>query len=197
MGIDEVKRAQRKRFRNIRKELGAEERSRIDALITERLIALPEYQDAQLVLPYLCFGAEVDTRALIRHAWAAGKTVALPWCVPGTREMRWYRVESFDSLVRSSFGVEEPVPRDEDEQDPNADGPAIALVPGLTFDERGYRMGYGGGFYDTLLSTFDGAAVGLCREAQFEEDLTALGVIDAHDRSCDVVVTEARVIRPS
>ena len=71
----------------------------------------------------------------------------------------------------------------------------MALVPGLTFDATGYRLGYGGGFYDTFLSVFDGVSVGLCREAQFSEDLRAEEVVDSHDLPAQLVVTEERCIR--
>lgn len=71
----------------------------------------------------------------------------------------------------------------------------LAIVPGLSVDERGYRMGYGGGFYDVFLADFAGVSVGLCREPQ----MSAVGALalDGHDVPVDVVVTEGRVIRPS
>ncbi len=135
------------------------------------------------------------TRGIIQRAWDAGKTVALPWCVPGTHEMRWFKIESFDDLVRSPLGVEEPQPIDENEQLLGTGERCLALVPGLTFDAAGYRLGYGGGFYDTFLAKFNGVSVGLCREAQFSQDLVAEGIIDAHDLPAQLVVTEKRIIR--
>ncbi|MBQ6411238.1 MAG: 5-formyltetrahydrofolate cyclo-ligase, partial [Atopobiaceae bacterium] len=57
------------------------------------------------------------------------------------------------------------------------------------------RLGYGGGFYDTFLAKFDGISVGLCREAQFSDDLRAEGIIDEHDLPAQLVVTEKRIIR--
>ena len=117
--------------------------------------------------------------------------VALPWCVPGTHEMRWYRVTSFDALVRSPLGVEEPVPDPANEQLLDTGQRMLALVPGLTFDAAGYRLGYGGGFYDTFLAGFRGVSVGLCRETTLSRDLRAAGVIDEHDLPVDLVVSEA------
>ena len=195
-GFDERKKEQRRRFRTIRKQLGEERRAELDASIEERFLALSEYADAEVLLAYLDFGPEVRTRGIIAAAWAAGKTVALPWCVPGTYEMRWFRVTSFDDLVRSSLGVEEPVPTDEAEQLLGTGQRMMALVPGLAFDPQGFRMGYGGGFYDTFLAKFDGVSVGLCREPQMVESLPDLGVIDAHDLAAQIVVTDARVICP-
>ena len=193
--VDTRKTELRRRFRTIRKELGEEGRSAIDARIEANLVSLPEFSEMDVLLAYLDFGPEVRTRGIIQRAWDAGKTVALPWCVPGTHEMRWFIITSFDDLVRSSLGVEEPVPNDETEQLLGTGERMIALVPGLTFDAAGYRLGYGGGFYDTFLAKFDGVSVGLCREAQFSNNLVAEGIIDAHDLPAQLVVTEEHIIR--
>ena len=193
--VDIRKKELRRRFRAIRKELGEEARSHIDARIEARLVGLPEFAQTEVLLAYLDFGPEVRTRGIIERAWAAGKTVALPWCVPGTHEMRWFKIESFEDLVRSSLGVEEPRPLDENEQLLGAGQRMMALVPGLTFDPSGYRLGYGGGFYDTFLAKFDGISVGLVREAQLSEDLRSEGIIDAHDLPAQLVVSEERVIK--
>ena len=192
--VDERKKELRARFKQVRRELGAEERQRADAAIERLLVRLPQFAQARVLLAYLDFGPEVRTRGIIERAWEAGKTVALPWCVPGTRVMRWYRITSFDSLVLSKLGVEEPVPSDENEQQLGTGERMLALVPGLTFDGAGYRLGYGGGFYDSFLAGFDGTSVGLCREAQLSSDLRAEGIIDTHDLPAQLVVTDRRVL---
>lgn len=191
--VDVRKRELRKHFKQVRKELGEDGRAAADAGIEANLLAMSAFAQAEVLLPYLDFGPEVRTRGIIQVAWDAGKVVALPWCVPGTHEMRWYRVTSFDALVRSKLGVEEPVPDDANEQRLGTGQRMMALVPGLTFDAAGYRLGYGGGFYDTFLAKFDGVSVGLCREAVWSADLRSEGIIDAHDLPVDVVVTEAGV----
>lgn len=159
----------RKRLRASRDSLGAGERLSADAAIARRVLASPAFRRADAVFSYLSVGAEVDTRAVIRAAWGAGKIVAAPRVVPGTRSMRWYRIDGFDGLETGSFGIEEP-PEDVTRLIvPPASGPrdrAVALVPGLSFDAGGYRLGYGGGFYDVFLAGFCGTAIGLCRRAQ-------------------------------
>ena len=112
-----------------------------DAASAGSMAALPEFAEADGVFTYLSFGAEVDTRELIERAWSLGKTVALPRVVPGTRQMRWYAVDSLDCLERSSFGVEEPPADPAREVTPRDFHTPVALVPGLAFDREGYRLG--------------------------------------------------------
>lgn len=168
-------------------------RERADAAIADQVAGLPEFAAADVVLTYLSFGPEVDTRALIRRAWDAGKRVALPCCVPGTRAMEWYAVDTLEGLVACRFGMEEPVPDPARLVDPAAVGPrALALVPGLAFDARGFRIGYGGGFYDRFLATFAGVSAGLVRDEALLPELPGL---EAHDAPVDLVIAESRVIR--
>lgn len=190
----ERKRALRQRFRQVRRDLGEQDRAEVDAAIEARVCALAEFARAEVLLTYLDVGAEVRTRGIIECAWDEGKVVALPRCVPGTREMRWYRVTSFEGLERSKLGIEEPMPVDENELLLGTGERMLALVPGLTFDAEGYRLGYGGGFYDTFLARFDGVSVGLCREVQMSASLRDEGVIDEHDLPVQLVVTEKGLI---
>ena len=193
--MTEVKRdkdALRAQFKRVRSAIPAQERARIDSEIARRVQELPEYAQADALLPYLSFGSEVDTRALIRDAWEQGKVVVLPRCVPGTRRMEWHRVDSFDGLVTSSFGVEEPADDPATLVQPDDFTAPVVLVPGLTFDAQGYRMGYGGGFYDVFLSRFSGISVGLCRSCQQSERIECR---DEYDLPVGIVVTEVEVMR--
>lgn len=189
---DDAKRALRGRLLRERAGIGTPEREASDAAIARQLRALPAWRGAAVVLTYLSFGSEVETRALVRAGLEAGKLVALPRCEPRVRTMRWYRVDGLDGLERSALGMDEPPEDPGREVLPAHVGPAIAIVPGLAFDGRGHRLGYGGGYYDRFLSRFEGVSVGLCREAQ----LVGVGELPlgAHDLPVDLVVTESRVI---
>ena len=187
--IDEQKAALRSKMRVLRGAIPEVERMRADKVICEHVCTLPAFEEAEVVFAYLSFGAEVETRDIIEQAWRDGKTVALPRCT-APRKMRWFRVADFAGLEKSSLGVEEPPIDDALEVEPSEYSRAIALVPGLTFDAAGYRLGYGGGFYDAFLSEFKGASVGLCRSVQRSENLVDLGVIDTCDRAVDIVVSD-------
>jgi 5-formyltetrahydrofolate cyclo-ligase len=181
--------------RNMRTEAKRARRRRAsDADLVRRVLGLPAFGRAEALFSYLDVDGEVPTRDIVAHALEANKTVCLPYCVPGTRSMTWHRVDSLDGLVKSRMGIWEPVPSRQTRVEPAAFVRSIALVPGLLFDLRGYRLGYGGGFYDSFLSAFAGATVGLCREAQLVESLAALDVLEPHDRAVDMVVTERRAV---
>lgn len=188
------KRTQRQMLIDRRDSLEPTHRASIDAVIAQRLFQQPEFIAAHTVFAFYSVGSEVDTHAIIEHALALGKTVALPRCVPGSRFMEWYAIGSLEGLVESSYGIPEPAPAPLRLVDPLAHPESIAIVPGLAFDTRGYRLGYGGGYYDIFLSTFPGFAMGICRESH----MVAEGIArERFDRPVSGVLTEARMIRAS
>ena len=180
----------RKRMRTLRK------RDACDGTIADVVCGLPEFERAGMILTYASFGSEVPTYDIMRRAWLEGKRVALPRCGSEPHVMTWHVVESVEGLVCSSFGMREP-PFDcatqLSLQDVSCED-ALALVPGLCFDEGGYRLGYGGGYYDAFLADFGGTSIGLCREADLLHSLAELGVLEAHDIPVDMVVTQRRCL---
>lgn len=179
-----------------REALGAAARVAADERIARAVQEWAGFQEASLVLAYVSVGAEVDTRALIAAALAQGKQVAVPRCMPGARLMEWHLVQGSDwleGLKFSAFGIPEPAENPDTllEAFPAS---ALALVPGLAFDRAGFRIGYGGGYYDRFLAPFPGRALGLVRDGFLMESLTAHGAVDAHDLPVPCLATEAGVI---
>lgn len=190
--------ALRARKKELRRALGEERaaldravRTQADAELAKRVAQLPAFRSAQVVFTYVSIGDEVDTRALIAEALAGGKTVAAPR-VSGPHVMDWYRIDGTDGLERSAFGVLEPPVNEARRIDPARVEGALALVPGFAFSPQGFRLGYGGGFYDVFLAEFRGVSVGLCRDEFLRADV---GPIEAHDRAVDMVVTQSRALR--
>lgn len=136
-----------------RKNMPPGEKLAKDKKIMDRLFSLPEYQKAGMVVTYVSTGLEVDTRRLIEKALKQGKRVAVPKCVPGTRQMKFYMVKSLcDDLALGTFGVLEPL--EERCEEVVSFGGSICIVPALLCDFRGYRLGYGGGYYDRFLAGY-------------------------------------------
>ena len=139
---------------------------------------------AGIVSAYYPYETEVDSLELLRTLEDAGWQVALPVVVGKDRplEFRAWRVNS--PLVNGVFGIPTP--------DPDADvlEPDLLFVPMLAYDERGYRLGYGGGFYDRTLEKLRMLkavhAIGLAFSAQQVDACP----IDAFDQPLDGVLTE-------
>lgn len=184
------KNARRAALREARASMNATDRKVADEGIMLQVINSPEYANAHVVFCYVSFGEEIDTRAIISQAWKDGKTVAAPRCT-GKRNMEWHRITSFEELELSRFGVEEPLADSKTLVIPEEMQNAIALVPGLEFDSSGYRLGYGGGFYDTFLQTFLGTPIGLCRDEFFNNEEV---IREPHDLPAQLVMTQSRTI---
>lgn len=180
----------RAHYKQLRDSLSEEERWNSDDIIIDRFLELNAYKNAEYILTYLSMGSEVETRGIIQKAWEDGKTVALPRCIPSTNKMEWYRVESLDNLVETALGIWEPVRDPEYFVDVHAIKHALCVVPGLTFDRVGYRLGYGGGYYDVFLADFMGISVGLCRDDFISEQSLRY---ESHDVSVDMVLTETEI----
>ena len=190
--LESAKAMLRRQVKNLRHALMDDSREQTDAALAANVIGLPEFGAADALFTFVSMGDEVDTHALIETAWAQGKRVYAPRCV-GARQMEWHLIESFEGLETSSFGVDEPPADEATLVDPAAVENAIALVPGLMFDVWGYRIGYGGGFYDAFLETFEGVTVGICA-APFIS--TVHLPCEPHDLPVQMVVTNLDVIRP-
>jgi 5-formyltetrahydrofolate cyclo-ligase len=155
--------------------------------ITKRVLGLPELERATTVLAFASIRNEVRTESLVQEIQRAGKRVALPRVVDD--ELALHLIEPDTMLVEGAFSV--PEPPGEAPQVP-VDQVEFALVPALAVDPRGYRIGYGGGYYDKLLPTLDNAcACAVAYDFQLIPEVPEL----PFDVTVDVIVTDARVIR--
>lgn len=187
------KRVLRADLRARRLALSAAERAAQSRALCERLAALREL-DADTVLAYwpLTTRGEPDLRPLFEAWHRAGRVVALPRVVSARGEaprMEAVRYGGAAHLAPARFGVMEPTGSDIIAPD---DLGAI-LLPGLAADRDGYRLGYGGGFYDAFLSggNLRAATVFAC----FDGFVLARLPREPHDRRADLIVTPRETIR--
>jgi 5-formyltetrahydrofolate cyclo-ligase len=181
------KRALRRAAIERRDLLSASERSAKSEEIVERVLALPEVGAARTVMAFWSFGSEVQTAALIERLREAGKRVVLPRVQE--EEIAAVAYEPGDPVAATSFGAMEPA---EGDLVP-AEDVDVVIVPGVAFDRRGGRVGYGGGFYDRFFSRAQAApAVAVAFAVQLV-DAVPQGRSDAR---VDAIVTEDEVIRP-
>ena len=187
--IRPIKQELRARYKSLRRTLTSEEKQERDSRVAKNVRRLWQYAKAETLLTYVSTEIEVDTREIISTALADGKRVAVPRCVPGTRLMEFYYIESLDELKPGSFGVLEPHP---DESKLLTDmSRGLCLVPALCYDLEGFRLGYGKGYYDRYLSGFGGALVGLCYSDCIEKHLPH----GRFDRPVETLVTESYIRR--
>ncbi len=168
--------------------LSASEKARLDHKITNKLCNLWQYREAKTVLCYVSTDIEVDTFELLRRALDEGKTVAVPRCIDGTREMDFYGITDFSQLSSGAFGVLEPDPARCEKLFDLSSG--LCIIPALAYDRSGYRLGYGKGYYDRFLSRFSGETVGLVYASCLYERLPH----GKFDRCAERVVTENQVL---
>lgn len=185
-GEDASKTAVRARYLDLRSQTGESGRSEADSRIRASLLGFSAYQAASLVLSYVSYGEEVDTRGIIEEALASGKQVAVPRTKTKPRALLFSLIDSLEELVSGFRGILEP-PEDAPVLDPLDMAGSVCLVPGLVFDSDGYRIGYGGGYYDTFLRFYPGIKIGLARSWQVANNPLPS---EAHDIALDAVVSE-------
>jgi 5-formyltetrahydrofolate cyclo-ligase len=160
-----------------RDSLSAKERERLGRLAQEHVIATGRFQSAKVVGAYFATGSEVRTGLIIDAAKRLGKTVTLPR-VEGDM-ITFYEFSSETDLAEGRFGIMEPRPL-------SLARPDLVIVPGIAFDAKGCRIGYGKGYYDRFLSRHGPFSMGLGYSLQLVDELPKGRL----DRRLDALATE-------
>ncbi len=149
-----MKKTLRKEIIAVMKRLPESVKTQADEQLTQRLLELPAFQEAKTLATYLSFDHEFSTAGLIQAALQLGKRVCVPRTYPQGR-MEFVEYDP-DILEKTRFGLLEP-----NETGKVVDQSEIDLihVPGLVFQSKGYRIGYGGGYYDRYLADYTGKTV--------------------------------------
>ena len=163
-------------------------KSALDRKIQNRLMNLWVFRETKTVLTYVSVPAEIDTSLFLETAIRLKKTVAVPRCEDQSGRMSFYIIRTASELSPGHFGVLEPAAHCEPLSD--IPGDALCVVPALAFDRKGFRLGYGKGYYDRFLNRFTGTAVGLCY-ARCVQDALPHG---KYDRAVQLLVTEKEII---
>ena len=127
----------RKKYFNIRRDIGILNKSKHDKEIFKKTTNLEEYLGSCLVLTYVSLNDEVDTKELIEYSLKIGKKVAVPKCIG--KEMKFYLINSLSELKKGYFRILEPTNENIVKDFKNS----ICIIPGVCFDNEGNRIGYG------------------------------------------------------
>ncbi len=184
MNVREIKNELRKEYLGKRSAIPKEERIRSDGAICRMISETAVFQKAQTILAYAPKEPEVDIFPLIESALALGKRVAFPHC--GKDFSLSFYFATLDQLVPGHFGILEP---SEDLPICEADKDSLCLVPALLFDEEGFRLGYGKGYYDRFLANYRGQTLGVARNGFILSRLPR----GFFDRSVDILISETEV----
>src|SRR3989344_290839 len=151
----------RRRGLEARRALSTDEKIMADRSIAERLLGCAEVVAAQTICIYLPLPEEVDTKPIIEQFFRLKKTVVVPK-VSGDR-LELHEISSFSDLAPGAFGVLEPNFHDTFVSASSVD---VFIVPGVAFDKKGFRLGWGKGYYDKLLTGVTASRIGLAYNAQ-------------------------------
>ncbi len=185
--LAEEKKRLRKEILALRKRLPLETRHILSKNIIEIFIKTTWFLKARTIFLYVSFGTEIDTRDLIGRALLGGKRVALPRTNLRQRILTFHRLYTLGELVPGPYGILEPPERNPVVHPEEAD---LVVVPGVAFDPQGGRLGYGGGFYDRLLSQTKAPRVALAFALQIVPRVPR----EPHDLRVDYLITEKGIL---
>lgn len=175
---NEIRRQVRERKRKMCKQ-------DIEALSREiicHMESTKEFREAGFLYLYVSYNQEVDTRGWIESLLKAQRRIAVPKVVE--KEIKFYELTNMAQLRKGYQGILEPV------SDICVDGePGVMILPGLAFDKKMHRCGYGGGFYDSYLHKYRDAKIkkiGFAFSFQMYEDIP----YEEHDVLLDGIITE-------
>ena len=179
-----MKRLKRKELRRKRELI--QNREQLSSLIADTFLSTDLYKNARVLLLYFSVGSEVSTHKIFSKALVDSKRVAFPVCLDEDGVMEFYYVNDITDLEEGMYGIRAPKGGCEKFDDCKN---SVCIVPGIAFDKKGYRLGYGKGYYDRFLEHFDGISVGLCFNEMLEEDLPA----DSFDKRADYIITDKQI----
>ena len=180
--VKERKNELRKKFLSLRASFTKDEHIAMSGTINDLFLNSTEYKNAKTVLLYVSINSEVRTRTLIDRILLDGKRIALPVSFSEGKMVFRYIKDKKD-LVKGRFSAPEPSAECEEY---NGEAPAVCVIPAIAFDKKGYRLGYGGGYYDRYLKKYNLVRVGFCFDRLLVDSLPC----GRFDTSCDMIITE-------
>ncbi|MCQ2435354.1 MAG: 5-formyltetrahydrofolate cyclo-ligase [Clostridia bacterium] len=170
-----------------KRALTPEQKGELDKKLCDAIIASATFRYAETLLMYYPKEDEVDINAVALAALAQGKRIAYPKSDPEDRSMIFSFVSSFDDLEVGTYGIMEPKPGLEHfEVTGSLQKNVICIIPAVVYDKKGFRIGYGGGYYDRYLSQFKGTKVGV----QYHDYIVNMVPHGRFDLAADVIITE-------
>ncbi len=174
-------------YKRRRSAIPPEGKIKLDELIRRRILETEEFQRAETVLLYAPVKGEIDLLPLATACRRLGKEVGFPVSM-ADGNLIFRSPAAGERLTTGAYGIPEPAPT---AKPSTINEKTLCILPGLSFDANGNRLGYGKGFYDRFLADFPGVTLGAVYEKLMCDSIPA----EAHDRPADLIVTEKSVLR--
>ncbi len=168
-----------------RNELKTEQKERS---ILKKLTEFDAFKHAKTVLCYVSHGDEISTAGIIDYCFCNNKTLAVPYCENEFGKMSFYYINSTTDLVEGRFGI--PAPDIKKCKAVKSFNDSVIIVPALCCDLNGFRLGYGGGYYDIFLAKYKFPSIALCLSDLIIDSIP----LTEYDIAVDAIITENETI---
>lgn len=165
------------------KKLSKQEHEQYSYEIASRLFETLPWKEANVIGITVSNYPEVDTYQIIRKAWEQEKKVVVPKCHPKEKQMTFHEIHRFTQLESVYYGLLEPIESLTVKVEPHEID--LVIVPGLAFSNEGYRLGFGGGYYDRYLANYKGTTISMAFPIQLKENIP----VEVHDIPVKKIIT--------
>lgn len=177
-----------------RKSLSQEELIEKSSSIAKLLFSSEQYKNSKYIMCYIDFRNEVKTEEIVKTALKEDKNIIIPITIVETRQLILSQLYDYDKeLETGTYGILEPKKEYIREVAPKLID--LVLMPGVAFDRRGYRIGYGGGYYDRFLTKIDKSVSKIA--LAFELQMVPRVKEGRYDIPVDYIITEKEIIKAS
>lgn len=178
----------RKEVLNIRNNLDKEIAELKSRIIIDKLKETEEYKNSKSIMVYMDFKNEVNTKVFISEALSENKKIIIPYTDIEKVQIIPVEISSLDDLILCKFGYLEPK-KEKIDNPYDVEKIDLIVVPGVAFDKKRNRVGFGKGYYDKLLKIRRAKAYAIAYEFQVYEEVPA----EEHDIKMDKIITEENI----
>ena len=183
-----TKKVVRNQVLELMNSMDRDEHKRLSLDIVNQLLQSAEFRHAHTIGLTISSFPEVDTRPLIEAAWRSGKRVAVPKCIRETRDMDFRLINSYTNLETVYMNLLEPIVTETVAVEKDAID--LQVVPGVVYSSEGYRIGFGGGYYDRYLADYKGHRLSLAFDCQTNGAVP----VESHDIPVQTIFTATKIV---
>ncbi|WP_297131959.1 5-formyltetrahydrofolate cyclo-ligase [Terrisporobacter sp.] len=189
-----MKKEFRKKVINLRKKQQPDFIKKNSDIIKNKLLQMDCIKNSNTIMLYLDFNNEVITDDLIKELISMGKIVASPITIIKEKVLIPSQITDFENGIKyGAYNIREP--KSDCSPEINIKNIDVVIVPAVAYDINGFRLGYGGGFYDRFLENIreDAVTIGIAFDLQIFDEVPK----EPHDAQLDYIITESRILKPN